>query len=250
MRSLKTILTLTAALFCLQLSAQEKINQKDSQGRKQGTWKKAYEDAKAFKYVGQFKDDKPIGKFIYYRKNGSVEAVIIFSENGKVGRSTMYHNSGYVMAKGKYINQQKDSIWLYFDDRGYISYQEKYANGKQNGQSVYYYQPRDGKLPVARYEYYKNGVLDGEFKEYHENMNLKTEGNYKDGNLHGMVKHYHGNGKLKKIARYKYAVRHGFWIFYDESGKKVGDKLYWEGKLLKGEAREKKVAEMKAANKN
>ena len=54
----------------------------------------------------------------------------------------------------------------------------------------------------------------------------------------------------KKIARYKYAVRHGFWIFYDESGKKVGDKLYWEGKLLKGEAREKKVAEMKAVNKN
>lgn len=250
MNTLKTILFVFGAMLCTATIAQEKINQKDSQGRKQGTWKKAYDNVKVFKYVGQFKDDKPVGKFTYFRENGTVEAIITFSEDGKVGRSKMFHNSGYLMARGKYINQQKDSIWLYFDDRGTISYQEKYENGKLNGQTVYYYQPRDGKLPVARYEYYKDGVLNGEFKEFHENMNVKMEGVYKDGNLHGTVRHYHPNGKVKKVAKYKYAVRHGFWIFYDEKGKKVGDKLYWEGKLLKGAARDKKVAEMKAEKNN
>jgi antitoxin component YwqK of YwqJK toxin-antitoxin module len=157
----------------------------------------------------------------------------------------MFHNSGYLMAMGKYINQKKDSIWLYFDDRGTISYQEKYLGGLLNGQTVYYYEPKEGKLPVARYEYYEDDILNGEFREYHENMKLKAEGNYLDGNLHGKIKYYHGNGKLQKICRYKHAVKHGFWIFYNEEGKQVGDKLYWEGLLLKGAARERKIAEMK-----
>ncbi|MFT4601027.1 MAG: antitoxin component YwqK of YwqJK toxin-antitoxin module [Arenicella sp.] len=244
---IKTAFILFTFLVSASLVAQGDINKTDSQGRKQGEWKKGYDNVKVFKYTGQFKDDKPYGEFRYYRESGSCEAIIHFSNSGKLGRSKMFHNSGYIMARGKYINQKKDSIWLYFDDRGTISYQEKWEKGLQHGQTVYYYEPKKGQLPVARYEYYDKGILDGEFKEYHENMKLKTEGNYKDGNLHGMVKHYHGNGKIKKIARYKYAVKHGFWIFYGEDGKKVGDKLYWEGKLLKGEARKKKVAEMKAA---
>jgi len=245
---IKTAFILLALIFATPMIAQGDINKTDSQGRKQGEWKKKYDNVKVFKYTGQFKDDKPYGKFTYFRENGTCEAIIHFSNNGKLGRSKMFHTSGYLMARGKYVNQKKDSIWLYFDDRGTISYQENWENGLQHGQTVYYYQPREGKLPVARYEYYEKGVLNGEFKEYHENMKLKIEGNYKDGNLHGMVKHYHPNGKLKKICRYKYAVKHGFWIFYNEEGKKVGDKLFWEGKYLKGEARKRKVAEMKAAD--
>jgi antitoxin component YwqK of YwqJK toxin-antitoxin module len=242
---LKSLLILFTLLLTVPAISQADINKTDSQGRKQGIWKKGYPNVKAFKYTGQFKDDKPYGKFMYYRENGTCEAIIDFADNGKTGRSKMFHNSGYLMAMGKYINQKKDSIWLYFDDRGTISYQEKYLGGLLNGQTVYYYEPKEGKLPVARYEYYEDDILNGEFREYHENMKLKAEGNYLDGNLHGKIKYYHGNGKLQKICRYKHAVKHGFWIFYNEEGKQVGDKLYWEGLLLKGAARERKIAEMK-----
>lgn len=229
-----------ALFFGLSAYAQDqpaqKINQKDSQGRKQGVWKVPYSNVKTYRYKGQFKDDVPYGKFVYYYESGAVEAVIHFSDNGKTTRSQMYHQSGYTMAKGKYINKEKDSIWVYYDDRGIISYQENYKNGVLDGQKVFFYEPVDNKLRVARYEYWKNGVRHGGYKEYHENTNIKEEGKYVDGNLDGVVKVYHRNGKIMKVMRYEYAVKHGPWDFYDENGKPVGTKWYWKGRLLKKDA--------------
>jgi antitoxin component YwqK of YwqJK toxin-antitoxin module len=244
---MKPIVTLLILLIGLTSIAQSDINKTDANGKKQGVWKKAYPNVKVFKYVGQFKDDKPYGKFVYYYETGAVQAVIHFSNNGKLGRSQMYHNSGYLMAKGKYVNQLKDSTWIYFDDRGTISYQETYIKGKLEGQKVYFYVPKDGKLMIARYEYYKNGVKNGEFEEYHPNTKVKSKGKYLDGNLDGIVTHYYPNGKVKKVARYKYAVPHGYWAFYDEKGNQLGTKLYWEGKLLTGKAKEERARLIKEA---
>jgi antitoxin component YwqK of YwqJK toxin-antitoxin module len=226
------------------------VNQTDANGKKQGTWKKAYESNAVYRYVGQFKDDKPYGKFVYYYESGDVEAVINFSDDGSVGYSKMYHESGYMMARGKYVNQQKDSTWVYFDDRGIISYQENYLKGKLDGLKTIYYEPVEGQYLVARYYNYDNGVLHGEFKTYHPNMKLESEGTYENGNLHGTVKHYYSNGNTMRIERYQYAVKHGYWIFYDEAGKQLGYKLYWEGVQLKGDALAKKEAELKEQRDN
>lgn len=223
----------------------QQVNQVDSQGRKQGTWKKAYDNSAVYKYVGQFKDDKPIGKFVYYYETGEVEAVVNFMDDGVSAYSQMYHESGYMMARGKYINQLKDSTWIYFDDRGIVSYQEDYKNGKLDGLKIIYYEPSDGKYLVARYYNYREGLLHGEFKTYHPNTQLASEGTYDNGNLNGDVKYYYPNGNLMRLERWKYAVKHGYWIFYGEDGKQVGYKLYWEGVQLKGDALAKKEAELK-----
>lgn len=250
MNRMKTLIVILSLAFSLGSIAQTDINKVDSQGRKQGVWKKPYEKVKQYKYIGQFKDDKPYGKFVYYYEDGSVQAVMHFSNNGNLARSKIYHLSGYLMGQGKYVNQEKDSTWVYYDDRGIISYQETYENGKLNGQKVYFYEPKNNQLRVAKYEYYRNGVLHGEFKEYHENSKVKREGKYVDGNLEGNVVYYYPNGKMQKMTRYKHAVKHGYWIFYDEKGKEVGTKLFWNGKLLKGAAREKKEAELREQRNN
>ena len=244
MKAILTLLILTVSVFTF---SQNKV---DAQGRKQGVWKKPYKGNAFFQYVGQFKDDKPYGEFTYYYESGRVESKMVFLNGGKVAYNTMYHeSSGYIMAKGKYVNQQKDSLWVYYDNKGQLKSQENYKNGKLDGQRVVYYEPINGQYRVAKFEYYTNGVRDGQFKEYYPNTKLKAEGTYKDGNLNGTVKYYHGNGKLERIERYKYAVKHGWWIFFDENGRQVGTVLYWEGRKLKGEEKEKKAAELKAAGK-
>lgn len=222
------------------------VNQTDSQGRKQGVWKKAYPNAAAFIYVGQFKDDKPYGEFTYFYESGIVKAKINFQKDGSTTYAKLYHETGYLMAKGKYVNQEKDSIWIQFDDRGVVSYQEEYKNGKLDGQRVVFFEPVGNQYLVMEYYYYKNGVRHGEFKKFHPNKKLAQEGNYIDGNLNGDIKHYHPNGNIARIERYKYAVKHGYQIVFDEKGIQVGYKLYWEGKELKGEALAKKEAELKA----
>lgn len=229
----------------LGFSGLTQVNQKDANGLKQGVWKKAYPNSGVYQYVGQFKDDKPYGKFVYYYETGEVQAVIEFSSNGTIGYSKMYHESGYLMARGKYINQLKDSTWVYFDDRGIISYQEDYKNGKLNGNHIIYYEPQNGQYLIAKWYTYKDGKKHGEFKCYHPNTQLECEGTYDNDRLHGTIKYYSPNGKYLRIERYNLGVKHGYWIFYKEDGTQEGYKLFWEGRELKGEELAKKEAELK-----
>ena len=247
---MKLIVTLILGLF-VSVSFGQTINKKDSQGQKQGVWKKPYKNNAAFQYVGQFKDDKPYGVFTYYYESGNIQSKITFSKAGTIGYNLMYHeSSGYLMAKGKYVNQLKDSLWVYYDNQGQLKSQETYKLGKLDGQSVTYYEPVNGQYRVAKYNYYKDGLLHGQFKSYYPNTKVKAEGVYKDGQFNGMVKYYHGNGRMERVERYKFAVKHGWWIFYDEKGIQLGKELFWEGvKLKPGPIRDKKAAELKASRK-
>ncbi|MBN4072823.1 hypothetical protein JYT74_02160 [Crocinitomix catalasitica] len=220
------------------------INQKDSQGRKQGVWKKPYPQNTVFKYIGQFKDDKPHGKFVYYYESGSVEAVIHFKQG--TAKSKMYHESGYMMARGNYSNQKKDSTWIFYDDRGIVSYQEDYMGGKLHGQRVVYFEPVDGQYLVMKFSHWKNGLQHGDYKKYHLNKKLAEEGKWVDGNRDGMVKYYYPSGKQSRIERYQFGVRHGYWIFFNPTGVQEGYHLYWHGKRLKGDALKAKEAYLKA----
>lgn len=152
------------------------INQKDAQGRKQGVWKKPYQSSSAFQYVGQFKNDKPVGSFTYFYESGKTKAKIDFLDDGKTSYAKLYHETGYLMARGKYIDQQKDSTWVQYDDRGVISYQEDYKNGKLDGQRVVFYEPTAGQYMVMEYSHWKNGVQNGEYKRYHPNKKVAEEG--------------------------------------------------------------------------
>lgn len=248
---MKLLTLLTFLLIGGSLLAQpEKVNQTDSQGRKQGVWKKPYPDVQVFKYVGQFKDDIPYGKFVYYYDTGEVEAVMNYSENGTVCRSSMYHRSGYLMARGKYINQEKDSIWFYYDDRGYLSYQEEYKGGQLNGQKIVYYMPVDGEYRVMRYENYKDGIRSGESKEYYDNKSLKKECVFVDGYVHGTMKIYYPTGELQGLFQYKNGKKHGWQIIYKTNGVEEGRKIFWEGVEQKGKAYEEKKELLRAQRGN
>lgn len=242
--------TITLVLFLTSFVGFAQVNQKDSQGRKQGPWKKPYESSNVFQYVGQFKDDKPYGKFVYYYESGKTKVILEYKTDGKTSYAQMYHESGYLMARGKYINQLKDSTWVQYDDRGIISYQEDYKNGMLDGQRVIFYEPQGGQFKVMEYSYWRKGLQHGEYKKYHPNSKVSEEGNYVDGNKEGEIKHYHPNGKISLVEHYKYAVRHGFQIAFDEKGIQLGYKFYWEGVELKGAAMKQKIAEMKASEGN
>jgi len=177
-----------------------------------------------------------------------VQSKITFLNSGTTAYNKMYHeSSGRLMAQGKYVNQQKDSLWLYYDNVGNLKSQETYAKGVLEGQSVMYYEPKNGQYVVAKYEYYINGLKNGQFKEYYPNTKLKTEGSYKDGNKNGMVKNFYTNGKIKSVERYKFAVKHGWWVFYGKDGRQVGKVLVWEGKKLKdGPEKDKRIEQLKS----
>ena len=66
-QSLALILSALVLMPCV-LDAQNKTDEK---GRKQGKWSKAYPNGQV-RYSGEFKDDKEVGTFSYYSKDGKL----------------------------------------------------------------------------------------------------------------------------------------------------------------------------------
>ena len=90
----------------------------DSKGRKEGYWKKKNEKTNKLIYEGEFKDDKPVGKFKYYGTNDSLSAIMDFKEGGKFAYAKMFHLNGKRKAEGKYVGKEiKDSVKNFIVER-------------------------------------------------------------------------------------------------------------------------------------
>tara|TARA_R110002050_G_scaffold109799_5_gene221556 strand:+ start:2832 stop:3527 length:696 start_codon:yes stop_codon:yes gene_type:complete len=187
-------------------------NKTDEQGRKQGEWIKMKPDGKV-NYKGQFKDDKPFGKFKYYGKDGSIITILEFTSPDSA-LATHYHSNGKKSAFGYYVNQQKEGVWRFYDRKGVISSKVTYVNGHKEGPYIVY----NLNGSVSRETAYKNDIENGYRKTFDSQGNMLTEGAILDGQMDGMQKIYRG-GKINIQGAYKNAVREGDWIYYDENGK-------------------------------
>ena len=63
--------------FALPFTVLAQVNQVDSKGRKQGNWEKKYENGN-LRFTGQFKNDVPVGTFVYYYENQIKKAENVF----------------------------------------------------------------------------------------------------------------------------------------------------------------------------
>ena len=245
---LSKISTLLVALLAVSL-AYSQVNQKDSKGRKQGEWVKYYDNSNKIRSKGQFKDDKPIGKFVYYYPNKAVQAIIIHDDSGPRSEGYMYSADKKLLAFGIYINQEKDSVWTHYNEKQELIFKETYKNGELHGEKIIYFSPKDAgtkqKPTVLRSIPYKNGELHGVMIEYFPDGIVKRKTSYVDGMRHGKIEHFHPGGRLFIVERWKKNQKHGWWITYDETGKEMGRKYFYHGEELEGDKLEKKLKELK-----
>lgn len=258
-------------------------NKIDAKGLKQGSWEKTHPNSKALLYKGQFKDDKPIGKFTYYYSSAKIQAVIIHSKTGNNGTrssAVFYNESGIVMSKGIYRNMKKDSIWLSYTPSGRLSSSETYKGDILNGTKIVYYlaeNVNDKCKKVASVCNYENGKLQGEKIEYFEseiaapkmvnnNANLTDSArhsNYLKANIcdeYGLIKSRgtyskdvkvgvwilnHPNGILMNQERYKNGVLHGWCTVNNETGTEIAKSYFYYGERLEGKKLEVKMKQFK-----
>ncbi len=199
----------------------------DAAGKKQGYWKKKDEKTNKLIYEGLFKDNIPQGKFKYYSPNDSVKAIMVFKNDGKVAYSIMYHPTGKKMAIGKYIGEDKDSLWTYFDEKGILISTENFTSGKKNGKTTVYLP--DGMISEERY--YKMGLQNGQFKQYFDKTHVKGEGTYVNDQLEGKNAYYFPNGVEAAVGYYKNGQKNGPWIYKESNGKIKEKELYKNGQL-------------------
>ena len=224
----KIKLSLFLALLTLTVLGQE-INQTDAQGRKQGAWKKYYPSNDGLFYEGQFKDDVAIGTFKHYYENGDLKSITVYG--GIRVQSEVYYNGGQIMAKGIFIDQKKDSTWLYYDKAGWLSLKEDYKSGLKSGSSISYYP--DGSIAVD--QIYSNDLESGPFIMYYGNGNKELEGVYMSGNFNGPFTNYYDSGKKMQSGDYNNGKRDGMWLFFNPNGMLKTVIHYKNGVVIKEE---------------
>jgi antitoxin component YwqK of YwqJK toxin-antitoxin module len=204
-------------------------NATDSQGRKQGPWRKVDENGK-LKYEGQFKDNIPYGTFKHYHSNGKQKAISIYYNNGTCTHSVLFSFDGIKEAEGKYLNQQKDSVWLYYDVTGEkVLMKESYANNLKDGEFAEY--TKEGKL--LEVIHYTAGKKNGLWKIFYDDSKPKIVAKYLNGELDSAYTAYFSDGSKKIEGSYKKSGREGNWFYYNATGSINKQEMYINGKLTK-----------------
>lgn len=205
------------------------INQKDAQGRKQGPWQRTWAESTQLRYTGQFKDNKPVGNFIYYSTDGKVESRIDHYPGSDAAHARHYHPGGKLMAEGRYIGQEKDSTWNYYDDAGKLRNTEHWKAGKMDGLMISYFV--DGK--VAERRNFKDGKAHGLAEQFYEDGTQRYRANFVNGEPQDTETFYFANGKKEIEGRYVNGDRDGQWTYYNNDGSVQMQVLYAQGKFVK-----------------
>jgi antitoxin component YwqK of YwqJK toxin-antitoxin module len=225
------ITVVCTAVSVLSLSAQvpagDYPNAVNAQGKKQGKWKKL-DDQGTVIYVGQFENDIPVGLFTYFDNQARKMTEMDFRNSGKIAYCKMYYVNGKLEAQGKYVGQQKDSTWVFYNMDGLLISEEGYKLGKKEGRSIVYHA---GTKQVAEEKIYKNGLEEGKWVQYFADGKLKAEGTYIAGNMEGRATWYYPDGRINIMGNYQHAVKHGVWMYYNADGSVKGKEVWELGKL-------------------
>lgn len=215
-------LSLFFFLFCSSglLMAQD-LSPKDAQGKKHGLWRKSHENGK-LRYEGKFEHGVPVGTFLHYFDNGQLRTKNVFRGKTGVCMSYQYGDKEILAAQGLYKNQEKDSIWTFYNLQGEVIGREPYVNGQLHGEARKYFP--NGKL--AELVTYNKGEKEGAWLQYYESGKKMAEGNYQSDKLQGECTYFYSSGKPRLRGEYRQGLMHGPWYYFGEN-LKLDKKEIW-----------------------
>ena len=195
--------------------AQDKINQVDANGKKDGLWKGEFEESKRPRYEGTFEHGVEVGTFKYFddTKAKSLIATRVFSNNGTVAYTTFYDQKGHKVSEGKTVNRLNDGVWNYYHKGSkQLMTVEQYKKGKLEGVRTVYFP--SGK--IAEETTYKNGLREGVYKVYLENGVVAEESFFKNNQYDGIAIFRDSNGKIVSKGPFVKGEKKGIWEFYKD----------------------------------
>lgn len=226
---MRHLFTLLIAVHGVLAHAQSTTNSVDAQGRKQGAWSRTWAESEQVRYRGQFKDDKPVGRFTYYSTEGLVESIVEHYADGSGAHGRHFHPNGRVMAEGRYVGQSKDSTWVYMDDLGIRRTQEQWASGRKHGEEIVYFE--DGT--ISERTAFMNGVQDGLHEQYFPGGQLKHRAAYVRGEGEGVMTWYYPDGRKEVEGRLVSGERDGIWYYFNTDGSVRVQLVYEHGNFIK-----------------
>ena len=182
------------------------------------------------KVQGNNKDGKRDGEFKAFLRNGK-SAGSIFYKDGKIIKSTLVNsmkdNASFSLTTD--INYNLNSNEIITDEfpngllKQYFIYNK---NGLLDGESREYYEEGD----IKSISHFKNDIPDGVFISYYQNGNIENKYAYVNGQANGECFSYYENGKLEERYFLKNGEIDGEAFAYYPSGKLRGKEVQKLGK--------------------
>jgi len=202
-------------------------NQRDEQGRRQGSWQGTYPSGRV-RYQGQFIDDRPTGTFRYFHNDGSLRAELFHTPGNDTVSAVYFHRNRQRMALGQFVNNQRVGPWRFFSDMGVKLAENNYENGALQGKSVTFF---PGGAIAETVEYMHN-EKDGAWIQYFEDGSIRLTTTYSQDKLNGPFKLFNQNGKLLLEATYCKSLPDGTWKFFSDQGELEKEAVYKAGALV------------------
>lgn len=223
-RLLFTIILFNVLLIAAGQTTENKINQTDDNGLKQGVWQKSYPGG-GLQYTGFFKNNIPVGEFKRYDREGNLIATMFYKENNPRVFTKLHYPNKQIQAEGYFVNKLKDSTWNFYSEAGLLVGTITFVMDKKHGTENRYY---DNGVVFEKLEW-DYGLQNGTSIRYYDNGNVMIRSNYVDGLLHGSYSSFSINSKPLYYGHYVNNRREGKWYIYDESGKVKTEINYTNG---------------------
>lgn len=228
MKKVSSLLSLLI-LFNLSILAQNDYNKTDELGRRQGKWLD-YHDNGQVRYTGEFKNNEPVGEFLYYSEGGVLTAKMVYEKRkGKeitpqMSTCEMYSSNGNIIAKGRYSDRKKHEQWEYYSETdGSLILKENYDNGVMTGITTAYSNITHNIIEETEY---LNGIKNGICNKYYDNGRIMVKMTYKDDELDGSYVSYYPNGAPKEEGMFKDGIKIGEWKTYDMEGNIISTDIF------------------------
>ena len=199
-------------------------NYTDINKLKQGKWLKFDKKSKKKLYEGYFENDRPVGEFKRYHKNGKYSAIMFFEKNSTRIRAKFYYDNGNLAAEGIYNKENiKDSTWTFYGTDKALIARETYINGIRNGISIKFYRSKNKNGdPIPSEELnYVDGKREGVWKQYFENGSIKLKTSYKNDMVDGYYTFNLESGSVYCMGNYRKGLKEGEWYYWYDSTKKT-----------------------------
>jgi uncharacterized protein len=223
---------------------------------------KLYYGNKQVSSEGMIRNGKPDGKWISYHVNGKIKSEgnrrnfqldsiwKFYDEQSYItdeisyldGKRSGYHIKYQLIIKENthvavplfkelYLDNQKQGLSYYYNNKGEIERIVRYKDGKRQGLTREFI---NGIIQIV-YKYHNDFLIDREFINQADNKGIKQ----------GVWRDYFDNDNIKTEENYKNGELNGFYREYDQSGKMLVSRFYENGKLIENASEENIVAEVK-----
>lgn len=133
-----------------------------------------------------------------------------------------FYRDGNIQMKGKYVNNLRDGVFIYYSDHGTYSSAGRYEKERA----------------VGKWEnFHWNGTLQSEViygtESFTKNV-WDSLGNAQVINGSGKFQRWHANGTLAEEGHYEGGKREGYWYGYHSNGKPYFKELYRDNRLING----------------